>query len=253
MSHGSGTSGVAWPLVGLVLVALLSAPVSLFAQVAPPTPPVGTQPDGFVRRWFETRPWYEPLVADPRGAHVSLIALARSRAFPFMVKEGSRRVWEIHLGREVPFVLREKGSSGDGPIAPGGWGFGVWFPVSVHFVEDFKDDGHPIVNTDYRVGASFKLAHGLSRFPRDRVFVQLQVGHESGHVGDEFLLNAQAAAGPVFERVDVTYQFLDGGVSWITPSARAAPGNSRYDSVPHRRSPTKAETVSTCRCCQTAH
>lgn len=196
------------------MAAVLCATASLEAR-GQATPAVAPgKPDGFVRKWFETRPWYEPLVAETRGAHVSLIALARSRAFPFMVNEGSRRVWEIHLGREVPFVLREKGSSGDGPIAPGGWGFGVWFPVSVHFVEDFKDEGHPIVNTDYRVGATFKVAHGLRRFPRDRVFVQLHVGHESGHVGDEFLLNAQARGGPAFERVDVTYQFLEGGVSW---------------------------------------
>jgi hypothetical protein len=202
------------PLAGLALMAALGATADLRAQAQPPAPMVSSEPDRFVRKWFETRPWYEPLVAEPRGAQVSLIALARSREFPFMVKEGSRRVWEIHLGREVPFVLREKGSSGDGPMAPGGWGFGVWFPVSVHFVEDFKDEGHPIVNTDYRVGAMFKVAHGLTRFPRDRVFFQLQIGHESGHVGDEFLLNAQSRSGPAFERVDVTYQFFEGGVSW---------------------------------------
>jgi len=194
-----------------IAAAVTEGATSVFAQTQPDGDP--TQ-DRFVRTWFETRPWYEPLVADPRGAHISLIGLALSREFPFMIEEGNRRVWDINLGHEVPFVLRERRTSGDRPIAPGGWGFGVWFPVSVHFVEDFKDEAHPIVNTDYRVGAAFKVAHGLERFPRDRVFFKLQVGHESGHVSDEFLLNAMAAYGEEFQRVDVTWQYVEAGVSW---------------------------------------
>jgi hypothetical protein len=153
-------------------------------------------------------------MADPRGAQFSLIALAVSREFPFMVENGSRRVWDINLGTEIPFFLREKGTTGDAPIAPGAWGLGMWFPVSVHMVEDFRDVGNPIINTDYRAGAAFKVARGLSHLPRDRVFFKVQIGHESSHMSDEFLLNAIAGDGQTFERVDVLHNYIDAGASW---------------------------------------
>jgi hypothetical protein len=180
----------------------------------PPGAATGTPADGFTRKWFETRPWYEPLIADPRAAHVSLIPLALSREFPFMTEGGKRGLLDINFGKELPFVLREKGTSGDTPIAPGAWGFGVWLPVSVHFVEDLKGTENPIVNTDYRMAAAFKVAHGLSRSTRDRLFFKLQIGHESSHVGDEFLLNALERFGQEFERVDVSFEYVEAGVSW---------------------------------------
>ncbi len=184
------------------------------AAAIPAAAPAAAAVGRFRRLWFEQRPWYEPLIADPRGAQVAVTGFAVSNAFPFSLKSGPRPVWALDLGKEIPVAVRERGTDGDVPIPPGAWGFGYWIPVSLHVVGDLKEKTKPILNTDYRFGIAFKLAHGLTNHPRDRVSFKALVGHESSHVGDEFLIRASAAFPETFDRVDVTYQFLEGGVSW---------------------------------------
>jgi hypothetical protein len=198
------------------------APDSKESPAATVTSGSHAQPSGFSwfgirdfrRLWFEPRPWYDPLIADPRAAQISVIGVAMGRAFPYSLSTGGRPVYELSLGKELPILVRERGTEGDRPIAPGAWGFGYWFPVSMHVVGDLKDPRRPIVNTDYRFGVTFKLAHGLANHPRDKLSFKVEFGHESSHVGDEFLINARGKYPETFDRVDVTYQFLEGGASW---------------------------------------
>jgi hypothetical protein len=78
-------------------------------------------------------------------------------------------------------------------------------------VEDFKDPSSPIINTDYRFGATGKFRYML----RDRIKLglRLNVGHESTHLGDEFSLAARQALSD-FERINVSYEAWEYGLSF---------------------------------------
>jgi hypothetical protein len=168
----------------------------------------------FRQRWFEQRPWYEPLVADPDGGQVTVLGLALSSASPFSLTTGSRLVWDVTVGKELPITLWEKVPTGDAELPAGVWGFGFWFPIGFHVVEDLREPETPIVNTDYRFGAAFKAVRGLNGPSGNSVGLRVQFGHQSSHLGDEFLLNAQREFGSAFDRVDVTYQYIDAGLSY---------------------------------------
>lgn len=53
---------------------------------------------------FKELPYYEPLKADPRAARMTLIVPAWSEAFPHSFEPGTRFIWQITLGRELPIV-----------------------------------------------------------------------------------------------------------------------------------------------------
>jgi hypothetical protein len=212
--HPAGRAAAA---LAAIIFTAAQARAQSAALVPPSDPgrvPVRTSTGEFRRHWFEQRSWFEPLVADPRGAQIAMDGLALGRPFPFSVTSGSRMVWDVSLGKELPIVLREKNTDGDHPIPPGAWGFGFWLPVSFHTVGDLREPFKPIVNTDYRFGVAFKVAHGLRHHPNDRLAFNLHVGHESSHVGDEFLLSALKEYGDAFARIDVTYEFVEAGFSW---------------------------------------
>lgn len=169
-------------------------------------------------RWaLKNRSYFDPLIADVRAANISITALAFGRAFPFAVEPGTRRLWEINLGKEIPIFGCQTTDLTSGVLKDGHWGWGVWAPVSFHMMEDFKDESNPILNTDYRFSGMFKLQKSLKDRPA-RLGVRVQSGHESTHVGDEFILNAQRRYGRVpqpgaFERVNVSYEYIEYGAS----------------------------------------
>ena len=168
------------------------------------------------RTWtFEDRYYYEALKAEPRAARISLIVPGWSEAFPFSEETGDRFAWQITLGRELPIVGVESAIP-NGRFGPGQWGVGLWIPVSFHMIEDFKDDSNPIVNTDYRFGAMAKAQVGLER-DAQLEFRLTPWAHESTHLGDEFTINA-ARLFPTFERVNVSYEYYEYGVSYHTSS-----------------------------------
>ncbi|MBL8140899.1 MAG: DUF1207 domain-containing protein [Acidobacteria bacterium] len=163
------------------------------------------------QRWiFENRNYFNPLVAEPRAAQITLLALAWSKEFPYQVEPGSRRVWDVSLGKEIPIVGWESARLVNDIRSSGEWGAGLWIPVSFHMVEDFKDDSNPIINTDYRFGAQVKFRRD---FDAGRLGLKLQAGHESTHLGDEFTLHASSTH-PDFERINVSYEYWEYGVSW---------------------------------------
>lgn len=166
--------------------------------------------DGWV---LENRGYYEPLIAEPRAAQISITAFALSKEFPFVQEPGNRMVWDISLGKEIPIVGYETGRAKRTPMAKGKWGVGFWLPVSFHMVEDFKDPSAPILNTDYRFSGMLKAQRGLT--DKSRLGTRLQVGHESTHIGDEFTLAARRTR-PDFERVNVSYEYWEYGVSFET-------------------------------------
>jgi hypothetical protein len=63
--------------------------------------------------FFRDRPFYEPLLAEPRPARTMLLVPGWSEEFPDSVKEGSRFAWQISLGDELPILtLSNQQSSG---------------------------------------------------------------------------------------------------------------------------------------------
>lgn len=187
------------------VVAALAAPVVVHAQ--------GLQP------WvLQNRAYFNPLAADPRAAEVSALAIGFGDASPFAVKTGRRMQWDISLGKEIPvFGLEQRGCGGAvRELGAGCWGIGLWLPVSFHMAMDFKDESSPVMNTDYRFGAMVKVQRGLSA--ATRVGVRLHAGHESTHLGDEYVIHAQQKYGAAFERVNVSYEAADLGVSLETAS-----------------------------------
>lgn len=174
-----------------------------------------------VTKWdtFADRAYYDPIMAEPRAARIQLIPLARSDEFEYQQKGGPRRTWEITLGRELPIVAW---NSSPAPLTPEGllrsgeWGWGLWVPVSFHMIEDFKDDSNPIINTDMRFGTMVKMQWGL---PGDQA-LSLRIvpwAHESTHLGDEFSISARSRLPDKFERVNVSYEYFEYGISYDNP------------------------------------
>lgn len=164
---------------------------------------------------FEDRRYYEPLIAGVREPHVSALALAWASRMPFMIHDDDpRRVWDIDLGTEIPIFGWQLGSNVDDSsrVAPGKYGVGFWIPIDFHMIEDFADDSEPIVNTDYRFGGAIKFQHGLDSTPGRWISARLVVGHESTHLGDEFSIRGSRAFPRTFERINVSWEFLDLGV-----------------------------------------
>jgi hypothetical protein len=157
---------------------------------------------------FEGRRYQEPLIAGVREPHVSALGLASASRMAFQVQgDDPRRVWDIDLGVELPIVGWESRRSVNGRVPQGAFGIGFWFPIDFHMIEDFVDDSAPIINTDYRFGGMIKLQYGLGaeRWLGLRMFV----GHESTHLGDEFSIVGQRTYPMTFERINVSWEFLD--------------------------------------------
>lgn len=175
---------------------------------------VGTGPalsqDTFGFRDFD---WYDPLVAEQRAARM-LVTFGGTDAFEFSLEDGRRLVWDIHLGKELPMISFVKAVN-PGALRAGEWGIGLWAPVSVHMIEDFKDPSNPIVNADYRFGSMIKFRYALApeRWLSAR-FVPW--AHESTHLGDEFSL-AAAEHFPGFERINVSYEYWEYGIGLESP------------------------------------
>lgn len=191
------------------------------------------------QKWwtFEDRQYYEPLIAGVREAHISALALARADRMSFMVSDKSpRRVWDIDVGAELPLVGWESGSNDQGTVGEGDVGFGIWLPIDFHMIEDFVDESAPVVNNDYRFGLMAKLRRGLAN---DRAWaLRAFVGHESTHLGDEFSIRGQRRFPREFERVNVSWEYLDVGALYELP-ALGSSWNGRFGAtmtLPFQRS-----------------
>jgi hypothetical protein len=198
-----------------LLSALLLMPCSAWAQ--PTAPERRTYTD-----WFRDRDFFNPLIAEPRAPQIAFNFPMWAPEFEFSVEPGTRLVWEVALGREIPiFTLA---NFDDVVRAKGAWGFGVWVDVSFHMIEDMgKDPSNPIINTDYRFSLaklkyyrvlSFEEA-GTQRRWRSIALRGDLYHHESTHLGDEFVVNGQGAH-PDFERQNVSFEFYDitGAYNW---------------------------------------
>jgi hypothetical protein len=166
---------------------------------------------------FENHSYYNSLFAEPRAAQSTVLFPTRADSFPFAVEDRRGLIWDISVGNEFPIVgySRQRGLE-DPPLGvpPGGFAFGVWFPLSFHVVEDLgKDPSNPILNTDYRFGGQVKAQWGLARdrafWSSARVGVKFQIGHESTHIGDEFTLGALRVHPDEFIRVNVSSNYWE--------------------------------------------
>lgn len=162
-------------------------------------------------RWtFENHPYYDPLIAGVRDPHVSALVPAFFDRMAFMKEGGTRRYgWDIDVGAELPIFGR---ASGDdvGVIAKDEWGWGLWIPIDFHMIEDFPGQSAPIVNTDYRFGGMLKARWGIAE--NRWIAARLHVGHESTHLGDEFSIHGQRDFPNTFERINVSWEYIDLGV-----------------------------------------
>ena len=108
------------------------------------------------------------------------------------------------------------------------WGVGLWLPVAFHMIEDFKDESNPIVDTDYRFGMMAKLQVGLT----DRSWLSVRFvpwAHESTHLGDEYTI--VAAARPGFERINVSYEYREYGISYERSLGRRSVLTARHGGI----------------------
>ncbi len=170
---------------------------------------------------FSDRAYYEPILAEPRAARIQLIVPSISDEFEFQEKWGLRPTWQITLGRELPIAVWKSSrlpTRSDSLLRADEWGFGIWAPVSFHMIEDFEDPSAPIINTDMRFGAMMKAQRGLGR-GRALSFRMVPWAHESTHLGDEFSISARRRHPSDFERINVSYEYYEYGISIDTPTA----------------------------------
>jgi hypothetical protein len=130
------------------------------------------------------------------------------------VNPGRRLAWDVSVGHEFPIVGWQSNRDYSDTGVAKGWGFGLWFPIAFHMIEDMgKDPSAPILDTDYRFSGQLKLQYGFSGGKlgktNSHVGLRFQFGHESTHVGDEFTINATRAYGGKFMRVNVSYEYYD--------------------------------------------
>lgn len=166
--------------------------------------------------FFQNRRYYPALIAGVREPHISALALARGDKVEFQLEPDSpRTIWDIDVGAEIPLLGCE--TSDTDPLPSGDFGVGLWIPIDFHMIEDFRDKSAPIVNTDYRFGGMIKFKYGLEK--GRSLSARLHVGHESTHLGDEFSINAQRRYGRNFERINVSWEYIDLGVMYDVPRA----------------------------------
>jgi hypothetical protein len=159
---------------------------------------------------FEGRRYFDPLIAGVREPHISAVIGTSSR-MAFQVSTAERRLaWDIDVGAELPLFGWESAAAVSGKVPARATGIGLWFPIDFHMIEDFEDASNPIVNNDYRFGLMLKLQRWLS--PTSHLGMRLHVGHESTHLGDEFSILALQHHPATFERINVSWEFLDTSV-----------------------------------------
>jgi len=160
---------------------------------------------------FEDRRYYEPLIAGVREPHLSALALAAGKPIEFEVSDDDpRMIWDIDVGGELPIVGWESADSDHGRVPPHTVGFGLWVPIDFHMIEDLSDPSGPVVNNDYRFGGMLKVQYGLAR--QQWLAARLHFGHESTHLGDEFSIVGQRRFRTTFERINVSWEYVDAGV-----------------------------------------
>ncbi|HKO57113.1 MAG TPA: DUF1207 domain-containing protein [Thermoanaerobaculia bacterium] len=158
---------------------------------------------------FEHRSYYDPLVAGVREAQVAALLASSTRTQFALSHKDPRVIGDVDLGVELPLFGRESSPEAGDLLKPGATGFGFWIPIDFHTIQDLNDKSAPIVNTDYRYGLMFKIRHGLSTtsWLAGRAFL----GHESTHLGDEYSIRGQRRFPQSFERINVSWQYLDLG------------------------------------------
>jgi hypothetical protein len=195
-------------IASLVVAAtfLLSAAVS-----AQTTPSASCRNQGPTIAGFDDRPWFAPLPAAPREAQMQLLGFGLSTPSEYMTRPGLHRIWDITLGRELPLIVVQKGQRAE-RVGDGCWGAGVWFPVDSHFLLDFTEEQQPITNNGYHLAFVGKVIYGVT--DRDELAMKVAVAHESDHMSDEAVINAQDRFGASFKRVDINYQSMELGINW---------------------------------------
>jgi hypothetical protein len=178
--------------------------------------------------WFRDRDYFDPLIAEPRAPQIAFTFPAWIPELRFSVEPGTRLAWEVSLGREIPIFARANFDEATRALK-GSQGFGLWVDVSFHMIEDMgKDPSNPIINTDYRFSlAKLKYYRVISVSPiapgakpvrrwKSIAFRGDLYHHESTHLGDEFVINAQGAHPDEFERQNVSFEFYDiaGAFNW---------------------------------------
>jgi hypothetical protein len=169
---------------------------------------------------FVARDYFDPLTAGVREPHVSALGFARADRFAYQVEpDEPRQVWDIDLGAEIPLFGWETARALNERVGDGEFGIGFWIPIDFHMIEDFVDASNPIVNTDYRFGGMVKAQYGVS--PTQWLSLRAFAGHESTHLGDEYSLAAARVHPTTFERINVSWEFLDLAVRYDDRSSNA--------------------------------
>jgi hypothetical protein len=160
--------------------------------------------------WFDNRKYYEPLIAGVRDAQVSAFVAAGTPIEFETSNADPRLVGDIDLGVELPIVgWEQKDPLGD-RMRKHALGVGLWIPIDFHVIQDLRDHSVPIVNNDYRYGVMIKAQYGLA--PARWLSARIHVGHESTHLGDEFSIVGERAFRTTFERINVSWEYLDAGL-----------------------------------------
>jgi hypothetical protein len=160
--------------------------------------------------WFlEKQNYFEPMVAEPRAARISLTVPMYARSVPYARTPGWFWGWDVALGAEIPMLGWDRRPDRSRVLGKGEWGLAILAPVSFHMMEDLTErsaPSAPILNTDYRFGSMVKYGLGLS--DNWRLAVRgVPWAHESTHLGDEFTIFAIGQ--PRFKRVNVSYEYWE--------------------------------------------
>jgi len=159
-------------------------------------------------KFFKWENITQNLISDMYKPQVS-VSLYYSEGYKYKYSEGATPHLDINMGQEFPIISFGNNFSRDtdGDMA-GDWIFAYWMSINFNVFWDFLGDNSPIVNTDYRFHL-FRLKFAYILENDLKVYAFLGGGHESTHLGDEFVINARKKYGNEFNRINVSWEYLD--------------------------------------------
>ncbi len=176
-----------------MLILLCLSPIHTFAQ----TETTESKP----LKFLTARPLFDPLIANPSDPQTQILVFAISKPFEYATNpHDNHKIWDFKFGGDQNLFVVDGKS----------WAWGVWFPYKAQAALDFGEPGTPIVAANFGLGLSGKVAYSLST--NNQLSFLVMLGHESDHVLDEYIFNAEERYGK-FPRVDVNNQYLQFGVN----------------------------------------
>lgn len=156
--------------------------------------------DAYLRRDFQ---YFRPMLANLREPHNHMrVYGGDSPEFARKDGVGLLGYWDVGFGERFYMAgIGDTTTTRRGPLRLSG--YALFIDGSGHMLLDFDSESNAVINTDFRVGAGI----AWRSYIQPAVAVRLRWFHESTHLGDEYILQANGhERADEFRRYNVSYE-----------------------------------------------